>query len=428
MKTAASRSVIISLAWTCLIISTVFGNIPYAAAQHAAQTGPMILARRMARPWHTGSRKAQVTSPPASTPVWTPSLPAYGDPDMNTVLSGHTAVYDSSTNTMIVFGGIDATVTPQNNVLLQTNANGSGGILAGTWSDLPVTFVPPARLLHGAVYDQANNRMIIFGGCADVECQLPLNDTWVLSNANGTGGTPIWTKLAPTGTLPAPREFPNAVYDSANNRMIVYSGDDGTSVDYFDVWVLTNANGLGGTPAWIQLTPTGATPDAFDASSSVYDSTTNTMIVFGGGEFANSVWTLTNANGLTGTPAWTNLIANGKAGSPPGRVASQAVYDSANNRMTIVSGNGDYGITSPDYDFGTYSDVWVLMHANGTGGTPAWTQLHPKASGDGSLLPVGRTWFSAVHDSGTNSLIIFGGLSVEASFSGTWVMSHSNGL
>jgi hypothetical protein len=29
--------------------------------------------------------------------------------------------------------------------------------------------------------------MIVFGGCADLYCDVPLNDTWVLSNAIGLG-------------------------------------------------------------------------------------------------------------------------------------------------------------------------------------------------------------------------------------------------
>ena len=255
---------------------------------------------------------------------------------------------------MIVFGGIDGSITLQNDVLRDSNANGSGGFEAGTWSELNLYYpVPPPRDFHSAVYDQTNNRMIVFGGCADVYCFAPLNDTWVLSNANGSGGTPAWTQLTPSGTLRIPREFQNAVYDATNNRMIVYSGDNGgpNFSSFSDVWVLTNANGLGGTPAWTELLPTGGPPDAIDGSTAVYDPTTNTLIVFSGGNFLNSVWTLSNANGLGGTPVWANLIANGKAGSPRGRYDAAAIYDSTTNRMTIYGGTADGGLTNPDFDF-----------------------------------------------------------------------------
>jgi hypothetical protein len=50
------------------------------------------------------------------------------------------------------------------------------------------------------------------------------------------------------------------------------------------------------------------------------------------------VWTLTNANGLGGTPAWTllNVPANG----PSGRAAFTAVYDPGSNRMMVFGGSG----------------------------------------------------------------------------------------
>jgi hypothetical protein len=327
-----------------------------------------------------------------------------------------------------VFGGFDASFTPQSSVLLESNANGSGGAFAGAWSELNLTFVPPARVYHSAVYDQTNNRMIVFGGCADSECLILLNDTWVLTNANGSGGTAAWSQLTPSSALPSPRASHDAVYDAADNRMIVFSGDNGGGVSFSDVWVLTNANGLGGTPAWTQLSPTGGPPDAIDGSTAVYDPATNVMIVFSGGNFLNSVWKLSNANGLGGTPAWTNLIANGVAASPPGRIGGAAIYDSTSNRMTIYGGNSGGGITIPDFDFVALGDVWVLTNANGSGGTPVWTQLHPKVAGDKGIPPVGREFFTVVRDPGTNSMIIFGGETIEGIYLSTWVLSHANGL
>ena len=401
----------------------------------AAQDTPVLGARGLARMrWQGISRHASRLnhSPdaPTSSPTWSLLIPGYSTSELffDTLLSEHSAVYDSSSNTMIVFGGLLQDDTPRNSVLLETNANGSGGIEAGMWSELKVNIFPPARMLHSAVYDQANNRMIVFGGCADLECDIPLNDAWVLTNANGTGGSPTWTQLSPSGSLPSPRYFHNAVYDATNNRMIVYSGQAAGYTSLSDVWVLSNANGLGGTPAWTQLTPTGATPDAQDESTAVYDPVSNTLIAFGGGNFVNSVWTLSNANGLTGTPAWSNIVANGAKGAPRGRDGAQAVYDPASNRMTICGGNGDFGPTTPDSDVGTFNDVWVLTNANGSGGAPTWTQLHPKFAGDGLILPGTRDYFTAVRDPGTNSMIIFGGVSIEAAYGSPWVLNHASGL
>src|SRR5215469_7971306 len=100
--------------------------------------------------------------------------------------------------------------------------------------------------------------------------------------------------------------------------------------------------------------------------------------------------------------------------------STPTVYDSTSNRMTIFGG---FGLTNPDFDFGTFNDVWVLANANGSGGNPAWTQLHPKFAGDGLILPGSRVYFSAVRDPGTNSMIIFGGISIEAGYVSPWVLS-----
>src|SRR2546429_1523673 len=83
--------------------------------------------------------------------------------------------------------------------------------------------------------------------------------------------TPAWTQItAPGGTTtggpvaPAKRLLTSATYDPGTNRMIVFGGtsqDFGNLTGYNDVWVLTNADGTGGTPTRIQLKP-GRTPPA----------------------------------------------------------------------------------------------------------------------------------------------------------------------
>lgn len=47
-----------------------------------------------------------------------------------------------------------------------------------------------------------------------------------LTNPNGLGGTPVWTQLAPTGSAPGPLFAQGAVFDPANQRMIVVGGRD----------------------------------------------------------------------------------------------------------------------------------------------------------------------------------------------------------
>lgn len=273
---------------------------------------------------------------------------------------------------------------------------------------------PPARRAGAsAVYDSTNSRMIVFGGALGRSSPCE-DDTWVLSNANGAAGTPTWSSLTPVGSLPAVRWSQAAVYDPNSNRMIIFGGNNCFSGFFNDVWVLTNANGLGGTPSWTQLSTLGTPPSPRANMPAVYDPTNNTLIIFGGGGL-NDVWTLSNANGLGGTPQWTQLQPSGSL--PAGRSGQSATYDVSNNRMTIFGGNNG---SAP------FGDVWVLSGANGIDGTQAWTQLFPA----GTVPAEPRDGHTAVYDPVTNNMIIFGGLidAQEIPTNDVFVLQNANGL
>jgi hypothetical protein len=293
-------------------------------------------------------------------------------------------------------------------------ATNPGGNLS--WTQVKPTGTPPAGKAFGsAVYDPGSNRMIIFGG-TNGGCT---NDTWALTNANGNGGASAWIQLSTAGGPPPARENFTAVYDTGSNTMTVFGGDNCFSGQE-DVWVLSNANGEGGTPTWTQLAPTGTPPSGNQNATAVYDSTNKVMIVFGGhptnvqdGD-TNVVSTLSNANGAGGTPAWTQLSPLGT--SPAVRDSQSAIYDQAHNRMTIYGGNSNGTILG---------DIWVLSDANGLGGSPAWTPIGQALN----VYPNARSGAHAVYNPTTNKMIIFGGAGISGVESTeVWVLSKANGL
>ena len=171
---------------------------------------------------------------------WKQLAPTGGPPSARIASS---AVFDDSTNQMIVYGG--GNCTDFGDTWSLTIDDGP------RWTQLtPLGNLPPARAGQTAVYDSATSSMTIFGG--GLGCSSPCsNDTWVLSNANSAAGSPAWTQLLPTGGPPIPRIFHTAVYDPGSNRMIVFGGNNcftAGAAYYNDVWVLTNSNGSGGTP------------------------------------------------------------------------------------------------------------------------------------------------------------------------------------
>lgn len=345
---------------------------------------------------------------PGSAQKWTTAgpLPRYS----------HSAILDPGTNRMVVFGGI---LNGGTNSTQDQNFNDVWRLSGNAWTAVRPSGSPPApRNGQSAVYDPGSNRMVVFGGGLGFSSPCA-NDLWVLTNTNGNGGTSAWIELNPTGGPPAPRERHTAVYDSGTNTMIVFGGNNCFSSNFGDVWVLSNANGLGETPTWTELFPSGAGPGATEDHTAVYDPGSNSMIVFGGGSNSNAVWVLSNANGQGGTPIWTQL---GPAGTlPPGRDSASAVYDATNNRMTVFGGNGTTGVLG---------DVWVLSKANGLGGTPAWTELGPFTT-----FAEARQLHTAVYNPSTNKMTVFGGYTANAepnnianNTNDLWILSHANGL
>lgn len=269
---------------------------------------------------------------------------------------------------------------------------------AQTWSQLSTVGSPPTTGIGGSGYDSTNNRLIVF---------FPSQSgaqVWVLTNANGLGGTASWTQLAPTGTAPAETYGASVVYDSITNQLIVYGGCVAfCGGPLSNVFVLSNASGLGGTPAWSQNTTSPS--EAREEQSAVYNSSTKQMIAFGGGlgfygTDENDTRVLFPANGTTSN--WTTLTP---LGGPPGiREGQNAVYDQTHNVMTIFGGIDLINTCCP-YNQSNYNDVWVLSNADGTGsGTPTWTQLAPTGT-----APPARSGSSAVYDSGKNIMYVFGG-------------------
>jgi beta-lactam-binding protein with PASTA domain len=282
------------------------------------------------------------------------------------------------------------------------------------WTQLAPTGTPPSPRYAGSVqtYDEINDRLIVFGGQDATTVQT--NEVWVLAHASGLGGTPAWTQLAPAGAAPVARSHAISAYDATANRLIVYGGCSGICSPLADAWVLTHANGLGGSPEWLPLPAGGAL--AYGAGG--YDPISNRLVVYGGrsASDSNEVKVLIDANGI-GDPRWAALTPAGTA--PPLRGHSQpGVYDPLSNTLIVFGGQSGDGATS------FFNDVWVLSHANGLGGVPTWTPLGPTG-----LAPIPRAHHSMAYDPNSNRLMISGGYDrvLDSRLNDTWVLTHANG-
>ena len=275
-----------------------------------------------------------------------------------------TAAYDAATNRLILHGGCagNCDVALADTWVLE-NANGLGG--APTWIRLPDA--PVARRGAAAAFDAANNRLIVFGG-SQGDSGSDLDDVWVLKDANGIG-LPEWEQLLPSGPSPSARANAADAYDGATNRLIVFGGLQSTDQVLNDAWVLSGANGLGGTPQWTELAPARTPPAPRWGHSGVYDEGARRFVIFGGTSagldddlnfVANDLWMLTDADGSSGSPAWIQLAPEN--GPPLGRLLGAAAYSPTQNRMAIVSGKNNRAFLPDDL----IEDHWVLANAVGS--------------------------------------------------------------
>jgi len=326
------------------------------------------------------------------------------------------SAYSAASNRLIVFGGYPQLTVYRNDLWILTNANGLG---SSTWTQVignGTAGSPPPRGSATLNFDPTTNRAILVGG---ESTQLAvLSDVWVLLNADGTTGTPSWIQLAPQGSFPG-RANHLAQYDPTTNRLIVTMGffpggncRNTCITDPAETWVLENANGLGGTPRWIQLqTAGGPVGRASLQAASAYDPTTNRLFVFGGtrgnpGQNLGDLWVLDGANGVSGAPTWRQL----PSGGPSPRYGATVFYNAAANRLGVFGGED---VTTA----ALFSDSWVLENADGLSGTPVWRPLAP-----GGRTAIGRSSSSVGYDAQRDRLIVSGGRVGALPDDQTWVL------
>jgi hypothetical protein len=289
----------------------------------------------------------------------------------------------------------------------------------------------PGRMGHTASLIPSWQQMLVFAGDADTG---PLNDVWMMGIAGNTAQP--WTQVLPGGKLPAPRAGHTAAFDDNEKQLLIFGGL--AQGDYAnDLWRLKfphSGNGVWtSNAAWALLQPLGTPPAPRTGHSAVYDpgvatsppssppQHSATMIVFGGEvdevgsprgmEPSNDVWLLENATGPQ--PEWLPLRIAFGGQSPAKRSLHTAVYDPHWNQMIVFG-----GLTADGHN---NNDVWVLSNANGTGGLAVWSPLAV-----GGQLPPRRRNHTAVYDTDTRCMVVFGGLGDNSPLSDVWILSLSS--
>ena len=322
----------------------------------------------------------------AGSPTWSLVTPS-GGPG---VRQGHSMVYDSIRDRILLFGGNDTTLF-FNDVWSLSLSD------PATWTLLTPGGAPPSpRTGHVAVYDPSGDRMIVAWGSEDL---VELNDAWELT----LSGTPTWNQIAPAGG-PSGRHYATAVLHPPSNRIVLFGGVIGRFEKPNDTWALD----LDATPTWYEIVP-GTTAPAYRAHHTmVLDTAGDRLVTFGGSDINpplfNDVWV--NPSPYTGD--WEALVP---AGTPPvARIRHTAIADPLRGRMIVFGGSRFAPTVMLD-------DLWSLSFA-----TPnVWSPV--VAAG---TAPSPRRGHSAIYDPVGDRMIVFGGRDASTVFNDTWTLSMSS--
>ena len=325
------------------------------------------------------------TAPPSTTTAeavhWTCLQPTGKAPSGRL---GHVMAYDPGLGKMILFGGWDGSGT------VQFNDTWAYDPSAKTWTELnPAGDVPSVRGMLGAAYDPSDGTVLIFGGCGG-ESQA-MNDLWAYDPAANT-----WTQLEAGSDIPSLRRDHAMVYVPSLGQVILFGGCEGLT-SYDDTWAYDPAANI-----WTELHPAGDVPCARVCHTMVYDPGSGKVILFGGGDEANTamndLWAYDPAENV-----WAELHPAGDV--PCARLGQAMVYNPASGKVILFGGM--------DQAMNNLNDLWAYDPAANT-----WTELQPV--GD---VPPARDSHAIACDPASGKVILFGGENGCAVLDDTWVLA-----
>jgi len=278
----------------------------------------------------------------SGTPTWQ-HLATSNEP---TSRWGQSTIYDAIHDRVVMFGGADWHSYPT----VYMSETWSLDLLTGAWTQVQTTgSLPQGREGHGAIYDPARQRMLLFGGHYEAATRGFLNDLWELS----LGDTAIWSEIVVSEPRPGPRSAFGIVYDPLRRWMLVHGGlNDQSGVEPDNLWALK----LDGTPGWTPI----STVDTLRGRSypvDVYDPIGDRLLACGGAGYPQ-----VSSLSLAAPNRWDALLpVCCPLTSPSSRFGHGVVYDSRRDRFLVVG--GDYSSAdSALWSFRTGPGIhWVGM-------------------------------------------------------------------
>lgn len=287
---------------------------------------------------------------------------------------GHVAAWLGTANRMVVHGGRGADGDCRADTwVMEYWQTGSETYHVGA---VEVSGGPGIRCGHAAASNWDGDFMVVYGG---------KDNDGLISNAvhRYTFGQGWTGGLDQVGPSPDARWGHAVVWDTHNNRMIVFGGRNTTTeLADQDVYTMT----LDGTPltaTWQKITPAGAAPTKREGHTIVWDneerSRTNQgsgwqrVVLFGGQDQSgrrDDAWILWYNRNTPNQMEWEQVT---DTPAPPARTRHAAFWDFGRNCMVVVG--GDTGGAN------SAQDLWELHVSHEEGSPLEWVQAPDHAPG-----------------------------------------------
>lgn len=210
------------------------------------------------------------------------------------------------------------------------------------WTDVSVTDGPPSRQGMALCYDRGNGRLFLFGGIGETDGgRRSFNDLWIHDQQG-------WHVSVSTNP-PDARYNAELCWDSDRNRLILFGGNSGASIDRYDTWEWSDGT-------WTEIV-TDSRPPFPHRSGMIFDPTHHRVVLFGGARndtYSDETWIYTPGE-------WSRLFPTSH---PSNRTEPAMTIDPSDGSILLFGGTkNDHAEVDKLADLWRLSgDEWSLIH------------------------------------------------------------------
>ena len=248
---------------------------------------------------------------------------------------------------------------------------------------------PVKRVGHRMIYDSVNDRIIMYGGAKAAGEAYWVFDTWAYDYNTNT-----WTQLI-TDNSPYGSNAKMA-YDSESDKIISFGGSHEDHVPSDQTWIYDyTAN------TWTQVSPS-IDPNMRESCQMVYDSESDVVIMIGGNLHQDSNpgadmnWRFNDTWAYDyNTNTWENMTYTT---FPLGYTFDSVAYDSESDRVIVFGGTNGRDVYLDPTGGKYHGETWSYDYNTNT-----WANITP------SVSPVPKIGTNMAYDAENDLIILFGG-------------------